>query len=907
MNMFTKGAAALLVAGGVAHADFATLVDQTTIIDNIPIGSNSGEDGFGSPGYAVNRGDGVNSGFIDAAMLSFDFGATTSVSQATLTINVDTRWTDAGQNPTIYLYAGPDDGTIQVSDITIGGGAVRDAFTYTTTQTRSIDVTAAVNSALAVSQYVGFRFENSRSPFDLPNALEGIHYADNPVLEYTPGASGGIVIDTIGSWDGNRSSGWKYTAQTFLVPAGAPRLETWEVGLGSDAGVGGTYMLDVHPWDASLNHVTGGSLYNSGVLPLPDGIIQFIDHNVGVDLTPGGEYAMVVTFNPDGTGNGVTYIANSVYPDGYATFTNGAIADPWSFDASSNFEHAFRAEFSGGGGGGMMYATNNLAATNGYTSGGDQLITFDPTNPGGWSAVGEIVDGAGPVSGLGGLDFDSSGGLWAADSFGSNPGGIYRVNPMTAQATLVGNTQVPMHDLAWNPVRNDLYGTDAAGNLYRNVDDPPNAQLVGTYNIPTPLEVGIAFDSQGNIYVHDIVNDAIYRAPAGNLTNTSLLYTLPFDSNFSQGLFVNWSRANGGFHGAFNNSAFTSEVHAFDVTGGGYGPLLGTFPTDGGTGLPEVETGDLTMRPASNQPDLYASNNLAAANGYTSGGDQLIRFDPTNPGGWGAIGEIVDNASGRPIDGIGGLDFDAQRNLWGTTSFGGSPGQMWVISPVNARASFVGSLPTAMSDLAWNPRRMDLFGTDAAGNLWANVDDPPNAQFVGTYNIPNPLEVGIAFDSQGNLYVHDLINDAIYRAPAGNLTNTSLLYNLPFDSNFSQGLFVHWSGANQGIHGAFNNSAFTSETWAFDVAGGGYGPQLGTFPTDGGTGLPEVETGDLTAPPPPPPCKPDLNGDGTVNSQDFVLFLNLFVAGDLRADYNNDGTVNSQDFVSFLNDFVAGC
>jgi hypothetical protein len=52
-------------------------------------------------------------------------------------------------------------------------------------------------------------------------------------------------------------------------------------------------------------------------------------------------------------------------------------------------------------------------------------------------------------------------------------------------------------------------------------------------------------------------------------------------------------------------------------------------------------------------------------------------------------------------------------------------------------------------------------------------------------------------------------------------------------------------------------------------------------------------------------CPPDWNGDGILNSQDFVAFLNDFVAG--NADYNADGTTNSQDFVAFLNDFVAGC
>ena len=48
----------------------------------------------------------------------------------------------------------------------------------------------------------------------------------------------------------------------------------------------------------------------------------------------------------------------------------------------------------------------------------------------------------------------------------------------------------------------------------------------------------------------------------------------------------------------------------------------------------------------------------------------------------------------------------------------------------------------------------------------------------------------------------------------------------------------------------------------------------------------------------------DANGDGQVNSQDFVLFLNLFVAGDPVADTNNDGQINSQDFITFLNAFV---
>lgn len=54
-------------------------------------------------------------------------------------------------------------------------------------------------------------------------------------------------------------------------------------------------------------------------------------------------------------------------------------------------------------------------------------------------------------------------------------------------------------------------------------------------------------------------------------------------------------------------------------------------------------------------------------------------------------------------------------------------------------------------------------------------------------------------------------------------------------------------------------------------------------------------------------CPADLNGDGIVNTQDFLVYLNLWSAGDTAADWNEDGTVNTQDFLAYLNDWVAGC
>ncbi len=55
------------------------------------------------------------------------------------------------------------------------------------------------------------------------------------------------------------------------------------------------------------------------------------------------------------------------------------------------------------------------------------------------------------------------------------------------------------------------------------------------------------------------------------------------------------------------------------------------------------------------------------------------------------------------------------------------------------------------------------------------------------------------------------------------------------------------------------------------------------------------------------PCRADINGDGVVNTQDFIAFLGAWSAGDALADWNGDGFVNTQDFLAFLSDWAAGC
>ena len=55
------------------------------------------------------------------------------------------------------------------------------------------------------------------------------------------------------------------------------------------------------------------------------------------------------------------------------------------------------------------------------------------------------------------------------------------------------------------------------------------------------------------------------------------------------------------------------------------------------------------------------------------------------------------------------------------------------------------------------------------------------------------------------------------------------------------------------------------------------------------------------------PCVADFNGDGSVNTQDFIAFLNAWVVKDPSADINGDGTVNTSDVVAFLNLWAGGC
>ncbi|TVS04352.1 MAG: hypothetical protein EA423_07750, partial [Phycisphaerales bacterium] len=83
--------------------------------------------------------------------------------------------------------------------------------------------------------------------------------------------------------------------------------------------------------------------------------------------------------------------------------------------------------------------------------------------------------------------------------------------------------------------------------------------------------------------------------------------------------------------------------------------------------------------------------------------------------------------------------------------------------------------------------------------------------------------------------------------------------------------------------------------------------RTGGVPFEGGRFTPRTFAGTINYNIGGPGCRPDLNGDGVVDADDFFLFLTLFAAGDLRADFNNDGVIDADDFFIFLNEFAQGC
>lgn len=249
-----------------------------------------------------------------------------------------------------------------------------------------------------------------------------------------------------------------------------------------------------------------------------------------------------------------------------------------------------------------VYATNHMA--NHPNLGIDSLIRFDSSDPSGYTTVGSLGVAN---TGFGGLEFDAEGNLWGYATFNTLTGGarsgLYRIDTATGAATVQGTiSPQTLTDLAYNPVDQTMYGIFTQGlatsRLYSIDLDTGAVALAGTFSgiSGTHNLVGLAIDSAGTFYVHDNVNNTIYKSNGLQLTE---LYGSDLQTVGSQGMTIDWSRGDVGYHAAVGQGIFPnyfSQLNTFATDGSAYtdGDAFGPNFQDG---LVPVQAGDLAIMP----------------------------------------------------------------------------------------------------------------------------------------------------------------------------------------------------------------------------------------------------------------------------------------------------------------------
>lgn len=305
--------------------------------------------------------------------------------------------------------------------------------------------------------------------------------------------------------------------------------------------------------------------------------------------------------------------------------------------------------------------------------------------------------------------------------------------------------------------------------------------------------------------------------------------------------------------------------------------------------------------------DAYAMNSLAPT---ANNADQLIRFDPADPAGYTVIG-----STGLANIGFGGLDFDAQGNLWAYASLykhtSGAASGLYSVNMATGAVTPVGASLQTLQDLAFNPVDGQMYGINTRQanestlyrvNLATGV--VTSVGVMGGLPTPQHYLGGLAIDSAGNFYVHCVVTDAMF---VGDGASFSHLYDLPQDTAYAQGMTIDWSRGDQGYHGAVGQGIFPdyfSTVNFFETDGSGYTVGLAFGPNDA-NGIPPVQPGDVAVMPSMlGPCDVDHSGELTLDDVD--AFVVAFGSGDLDADMTGDGVLTLDDVDAFVACFVAG-
>ncbi len=178
-------------------------------------------------------------------------------------------------------------------------------------------------------------------------------------------------------------------------------------------------------------------------------------------------------------------------------------------------------------------------------------------------------------------------------------GEVYAINPVNANATLIGNAPEDLRDLAYRELNQKMYGIATTGALSRlyvdNDGDSVPETLLGT--APLLAFTGLGFDQDGNIFLVEVLpspfNGRILKGVNLTLAGFSTHEILPFDLRSPEGLYVEGEI---GFHAAYRANG-DAENYSFDTVASGSYLFRSVFDIDAGSGMPEVVAGDLTRIP----------------------------------------------------------------------------------------------------------------------------------------------------------------------------------------------------------------------------------------------------------------------------------------------------------------------
>lgn len=394
----------------------------------------------------------------------------------------------------------------------------------------------------------------------------------------------------------------------------------------------------------------------------------------------------------------------------------------------------------------------------------------------------------------------------------------------------------------------------------------------------------------------------------------------------------------------------------FQRAGGVISPGIGRWDGSAWSGLGEglyfAGPSALTSYDDGTGPALYAAGEFFEAGGMDA--EKIARWTPA--GGWQPVGggldagggsalslAVFDDGSGEAlyvggrIDAAGGVPV---RNIarWDGSAWsdvgGGVDGAIWAMAVYDDGAGpalyAAGRFNAAGGQPARNIARWDGERWTALGPGLFALDGRPTVAALAVYDdgAGPALYAGGAFDGPGggsaeffnNIAKWDglqwsALSGGVPGSAPGQRPVQALTVHDPGDGErlYVGGWFTAIDGAPAG-----NLASWDGERWdalaggleqavtALGVYDDGSGPALfagGWFERVDGQQANHIAKLDGCV----PVCRADLLPNGELNLFDFLVFQNLFAAGDLAADFDGDGRLTIFDFLVFQNEFAVGC